>query len=105
MLSFNNRYLNIASILILCYFLLYSFKNRAVFDANFQVNQNYDASTAVFSINIDPNKKYEDYSTTEKVVYHIYKKEIDAKISEIKKTTTATQLDVIHNAESSLGPK
>lgn len=84
MINFNNKYLNIISVAILCYLVFSAFKGQKLVNADPQINKNFNASSAVVAIKIDPHKQYKDYNFIEKFVYHLYQKEIDTKFAEIK---------------------
>ena len=80
---FNNRFFNVCTILLFLYFGFETYKSKdstPVSDLNRVSSARLlnNANHAKYTISFDLNKKKEDYTFSEKVIYHVFNKDIEA---------------------------
>ncbi|RZI45429.1 hypothetical protein EDM53_05310 [Rickettsiales endosymbiont of Peranema trichophorum] len=78
---FRNRLLNILAFLFCLYMAYNSYTKRHGYSNHTQFQPAFKASgeekNGQITINLDPHKKYDDYTWTEKITYHMFRSEIE----------------------------
>lgn len=87
MISYNSKFITYTAIVIMCYTVFTAGKSSALWKM-FTVPRNAAGidTQGSYTIKLDiANKKYADYTFTEKLVYNIFKSKIDPKLRLYKK--------------------
>ena len=77
---YSNKILNIAAILLCIYIAYTTCGTRSRGGEGYKVHQatgKEKGTTARVTMTLDPNKKYEEYTFTEKMVYRLFKSDIE----------------------------
>ena len=76
----NNKFINILSVAIVIYFITVKISsNISLMKCDY--SGVYSKDKVIFSMNVDFNKKYSEYSMLEKIIYRICSDRIDRVIS------------------------
>ncbi len=95
MLKFNNKLFNYITAIVFFYLLYDLYKHYPKSNVPYEA---YKSSKALISIDIDPSKKYSDYTMSEKLFYNLYRDKIDSKLDTLNKNNSITKTK--HNIDN-----